>query len=79
MELNATQGLPMLWDSIMDSEKDSGVPALRQSTPQDRDDGFYARGRSPPPFRRQDATLQSQEPHAPKEESNNEESNENIP
>ncbi|KAK3046839.1 hypothetical protein LTR09_011724 [Extremus antarcticus] len=44
----------------------------RQPQQQSRDDGNYARGRSPPPFRREDAILQENISPSPDEEIGNE-------
>ncbi len=80
MELNATQTHSTLWDSIMYEEDNSDVSVLRLPSPhQERDDGHHARGRSPPPFRREEATLHETQEVSSEEESNYEESNQDVP
>jgi len=80
MELNATQTHSTLWDSIMYEEDNSDVSVLRLPSPhQERDDGHHARGRSPPPFRREEATLHETQEDSSDEESNHDKSNQEIP
>jgi len=53
---------------------------LRLPSPhQERDDGHHARGRSPPPFRREEATLHETQEVSSEEESKYDESNQDVP
>ena len=80
MELNATQTHSTLWDSIMYEEDNSDVSVLRLPSPhQERDDGHHARGRSPPPFRREEAILHETQEVSSEEENNYDESKQDVP
>ncbi|KAK0847701.1 hypothetical protein LTR87_018088, partial [Friedmanniomyces endolithicus] len=64
----------------MYEEDNSDVSVLRLPSPhQGRDDGHHARGRSPPPFRREEATLHENQEDSSDEESNHDESNQDVP
>ncbi|KAK3068222.1 hypothetical protein LTR53_014386, partial [Teratosphaeriaceae sp. CCFEE 6253] len=62
------------WDTIYDDlPLDDEVLALRLLSPQQaRDDGYYARGRSPPPLMREDTTLHYNYENSLEEESDTE-------
>ncbi|KAK0256803.1 hypothetical protein LTR54_018409, partial [Friedmanniomyces endolithicus] len=45
----------------------------------ERDDGYHARGRSPPPFRREEATLYETQEDSSDERSNHDKPNQEIP
>jgi len=68
------------WDNIPNQlPLDEDVPVLRlPETQQARDDGYYARGRSPPPFRWEDTTLQQSDEDSSGEEITYEESNQQV-
>ncbi|KAK0886395.1 hypothetical protein LTR02_018166, partial [Friedmanniomyces endolithicus] len=64
----------------MYEEDNSDVSVLRLPSPhQERDDGHHARGRSPPPFRREEATLHETQEVSSEEESKYDESNQDVP